>query len=468
MMTIKNKKYVVFFRRVSSKGQDLSMQESADYPFRQQFLPKEIKIIEEHGVSANKLRISERPKMQELIQMIRNNEVDAIYAFDRSRLFRDFYEAKEFISICRENNVRIFYTSTDNGQPATNNPLVEGVLNIAGDIEGKNIARRTKESRRRFPPKKLGYIKSKEARQYIKDPTRATILYQFFTDFMEIKSFGELDDLLQKYKSALKTSSETLLKILSDPFYAGYELSSGKNKLVHIDPYLTISQFEKLQEKGSLLSKYQEKKANLKKKDTFQPCCGYCKKPMNFRFNIIEDNAWYTCSNKHPKVALSVDDLSAISIHILEYIINGLDTNKLIKDSKQYFQSIKVTFDDELKIIKKKRSKVAEKIILNNDDLYNWKEHPLYLPFVKLEQELNELQSTITETEKLLIDNKKIVTDLTDYLNSGKISNPSFLYSRLIKSLYVYVNEVDMEISLIDYLKYLPTTVIYEEGTFYG
>ncbi|PHA24284.1 hypothetical protein COE84_00130 [Bacillus wiedmannii] len=57
-----NKKYHVFFRRVSTAGQDLAMQEAADAPFREKLLPEEIMIMEEDAVSANKLSIHDRRK----------------------------------------------------------------------------------------------------------------------------------------------------------------------------------------------------------------------------------------------------------------------------------------------------------------------------------------------------------------------------------------------------------------------
>ncbi|CAH2717201.1 hypothetical protein BACCIP111895_04391 [Neobacillus rhizosphaerae] len=163
VQTIKNKnKFKVFFRRVSTINQDLAMQESADAMYRENYIPDEILIMNEDGVSANKLDIEKRPQMKKLIQMIINYQVDIIYAFDRSRLFRDFYESNYFVSLCKKHKVKIFFTSSGNGQQATDSTLLEGVMNIVSDVEGKNIARRTEEARKRYPPRKLGYIKQKE------------------------------------------------------------------------------------------------------------------------------------------------------------------------------------------------------------------------------------------------------------------------------------------------------------------
>ena len=101
-------KYKVFFRRVSTSGQDLAMQESADAIYREKYATNEIVILNENGVSANKLNIEQRPKMKKLIRMIIQNQVDTIYVFDRSRLFRDFYESNYFVSLCKKHDVKIF------------------------------------------------------------------------------------------------------------------------------------------------------------------------------------------------------------------------------------------------------------------------------------------------------------------------------------------------------------------------
>jgi DNA invertase Pin-like site-specific DNA recombinase len=52
------------------------------------------------------------------------------------------------------------------------NVFLEGLLNIFSEIEENNIARRTKEARKRYPLKKLGYKKHKEPMQYRQDPNK--------------------------------------------------------------------------------------------------------------------------------------------------------------------------------------------------------------------------------------------------------------------------------------------------------
>lgn len=99
MDSTNNQKKHVFFRRVSTAGQDIITQEAADLPFREKLSNDEILIINEIATSANKKAINERPEMQKLISMVKDEKVHSIYAFDRSRLFRDFYEGME---VCQQ------------------------------------------------------------------------------------------------------------------------------------------------------------------------------------------------------------------------------------------------------------------------------------------------------------------------------------------------------------------------------
>ncbi|WP_099364503.1 recombinase family protein [Fredinandcohnia onubensis] len=455
VQTIKTKnKYKVFFRRVSTTNQDLSMQESADSMYRKKYIPGEILIFNEDGVSANKLDIEHRPQMKKLINLIINNQVDIVYAFDRSRLFRDFYESNYFVSLCKKHNVKIFFTSAGNGhQQATDSTLLEGVMNIVSDVEGKNIARRTEEARKRYPPRKLGYIKQKENKQYTKDPSKKDALLQFFTVIKKVTTHTELEKTLNEYKKILKTTTNQLIKIAKDPFYAGYDLTTGKNKLSHVEPYLSYEGFKELQAHNTLLLTYQEIERSLRNQDIYNVSCGICREPMKFHMNIPAEKAWYSCSRKHSKTLIGTEDLSLIINKLLEKIIEHLNTELLLKDSKHFFHLIRKNVDAELKSLEVKKNKLLEKIIFETDDLTSWKEKPHYVDLTKLENIQKDFLNQIEEKEYLLLENESLVKLVKDYLQKCRQTSPFFLTSMLIRTLFVYPNEVNIEVSKFDYLQ---------------
>ncbi|WML57454.1 recombinase family protein [Neobacillus sp. PS2-9] len=454
VQTIKNKnKYKVFFRRVSTINQDLAMQESADAMYRENYIPDEVLIMNEDGVSANKLDIEKRPQMKKLIQMIINDQVDIIYAFDRSRLFRDFYESNYFVSLCKKHKVKIFFTSSGNGQQATDSTLLEGVMNIVSDVEGKNIARRTEEARKRYPPRKLGYIKQKETKQYSMDPAKKDNLFLYFSAIKEVTTHKDLEKALKQFKKILKTTPNQLLKIVNDPFYAGYDLTTGKNKLSHVDPYLSYEEFQKLQAKNAVIISYQEIEQSLKNQDIYDVYCGICRKPMKFHFNVLDQKAWYSCSSKHPKSLIATEDLSPIINKSLEKIIEHLDTEDLLKDSRHFFHLLRKSIEIELKALEIKKHYLMEKIILETDDFSNWRENTHYVDLNKLENEQKEFLNQIEEKKDLLLENESLVGLIKDYLHKSRQANPFFLTSVLIRSLFVYPNEVNIEVSKFDYLQ---------------
>ena len=456
-------KYKVFFRRVSTSGQDLAMQESADAIYREKYATNEIVILNENGVSANKLNIEQRPKMKKLIRMIMQNQVDTIYAFDRSRLFRDFYESNYFVSLCKKHDVNIFFTSAGNGQQqATGSTLLEGVMNIVGDVEGKNIARRNEEARRRYPPRKVGYIKNKETRKYLIDSDKKDSLLQFFSSLIHIETLDHLEETLHKFRKLLKLNREQLLKISNDAFYAGYDLSTGENKLLHVEPYISFQQFKLLQEKNTIISRYKETQSYLKNQDVFEPVCGMCRKRMNFYFDVIGEKAWYSCSRKHLKVQISTDDLLGVLKPSLEKLIDHFDVDSLAKDSKYYFQQFKEPIEAELKIVEKNKRDLLENIILESDSISGWREDRQYKKLAVFEKEQRQLLTKLEMKRELLLENENLSKYVKEYLRKCSTSNPLYISRVLIQCIYIYQNEVKLELNKFDYLKKLNTNYFYQ------
>lgn len=136
IQTPKNKrKYKVFFRRVNTTTQNIELQESADAIYRESYLPNEILIMNEIGVSAN-TNIEKRPQMFRLTQLIMNDQVDIVYVYDLSRVFRNLYEFNYFDLLCKKHNVNIIYTSPANGnQQTTRCSLVDHLRNIVSDAD---------------------------------------------------------------------------------------------------------------------------------------------------------------------------------------------------------------------------------------------------------------------------------------------------------------------------------------------
>jgi hypothetical protein len=183
---------------------------------------------------------------------------------------------------------------------------------------------------------------------------------------------------------------------------------------------------------------------------------------MKFNLNIPTESAWYSCSRKHSKTLIGTEDLFLIINKSLEKIIEHLNTEMLLKDSKHFFQLIRKSVDLELKSLELKKHNLMEKIIFETDDFTNWKENPHYVELTKLENIQKNLLNLIEEKEDLLFENESLVKLVKDYLHKCRQTNPFFLTSMLIGTLYIYPNEVNIEVSKFDYLQDFQSQYIFK------
>jgi hypothetical protein len=422
-------------------------------------------IINENATSANKKSISERPEMQKLISLIKQNKVHTLYAFDRTRLFRDHYEGMEFTDLRIKYDVHLVYTSVGNGHiPASDDIFVEGLLSMFSDIEGKNIARRSKEARRRYPPQKLGYKKEIETKKFFKDPAKKTVVEQYFTSIQEIDTIDELYEVLKHYRKELSCNDLRLISMARDPFYAADDFHKGQNKLRHVDPYLTLEAFTNLQDtKGNLFSAYLERIEKLETQNIYSPMCGYCGKSLNYRKDKVSNTAFYTCSRNHAKVEIAIDDLTKVVQLVLQEVINKLDSKKMIRHSVQIYKQIRVQFESEIAATNFLINEIMEELILDTDQYSaDWREDLRYKKLSRLGQESNKLLKAINEKEHLLQENKAISEAVENYLHDSAKVNPSLLCSMFIDQMLIYQDEIEIEVFTFDYLQDVQTKIYYK------
>ncbi|MDN4526398.1 recombinase family protein [Fictibacillus fluitans] len=457
----------VFFRRVSTTGQSLTMQQSADLKYRDKLLRHQVLLIEESAISANKKSTDERPEMQRLISLIKNNRVDTLYAFDRTRLFRDTFEGMEFTDLCLKHQVKIVYTSEGNGHiQSTQDIFLESFLGMFSDMEGKNIARRTHEANKRYPPKKLGYTKIKEKKSYIPDEKKETILKSYFAEVNEITDMEHLCTILNRYQKELKCSAERLISIAQDPFYAGFDLENGENRLPHVTPYMTLQRHKKLQEeKGHLFTTYKKRLEKQKSQDTFAPICGLCKKPMLYRISVIENKSNYSCSRKHERVLMQFDDLSRIIQQLLQETIKNLNFKKLLYDSTLFFRNYKKKLVMEAKAIDHQIKKYMENLILSTNGYSpHWKDDLAYKKLKRSKEERELLLKGLDEANEYMANQKNMREKLETLLTDRLKENSPWLFSLFVRNIVIYPNSLDVEVSNFDYLTDLQKEFVYEVG----
>ncbi|MCP8971367.1 recombinase family protein [Ectobacillus sp. SYSU M60031] len=442
------------------------MQITADAPFRERLLPEEVYVIDEFAVSANKKSTEERPQMLELISLIQQGKVSTVYAFDRTRLFRNYYDGMEFQDVCRHHDVSLVYTSSGQGHvQATDSTFLEGVLLMFSNIEGQNIARRTNEVQRRCPPKKLGYTKVSESKQYVKHPDKMATVQAYFSALENVRTVEDLSRTLKEFRKKLSRTDELLLKVSHDPFYAGYDLHQGEVSLPYVEPYLTLEQFKNLQTTlEPLRNEYVNQIQQLKKQDVIEPLCGYCRQPLRYRINKLNSTAYYSCSRKHAKLCISAADIQGAIKTALTEIINKLDGKRMLQQSQQQLKQIRQTVEKELQSLEKEMTEIRRELLYQDDYDSNWSDHPKYKKIARLREEKNKLLQDLDAREQSLQENKQIVTQLDTYLSGHLEENASLLALMFIEHIFVYRDIVDFEVAKFDYLQDINEELTYIGG----
>ncbi|WP_042353094.1 recombinase family protein [Bacillus massiliigorillae] len=466
-----NHKYHVFFRRVSSANQDLETQIEFDRPFREACDEDKILIIDEDATSANKLRIDQRPKIMEVLELIEADNVDTVYAYDRTRLFRDYYEAQDFCQACIEHEVKIIFTSTSNGHiPFTGDIFMEGILNLFGDIEGKNIARRTDEARRKYPPKKYGYRKTND-KKYQKVMETKQIIEEFFEEIQEIHSLKSLISFLKKYRQSLGKGrmDKDLLRMATDPFYAGYDLHGGEFHLPHVDPFLSKESFLQIQKQlVPVIEAYESHLTNIQSLYTSLPKCGYCHKTLKPKLTADRSVTFMSCSSRHIKVYYETKEINAVVLETIKQVLNQLDADKLIFDSNAKMKEIRKTLKEEINKTKREIQKASDAILFSENDSYNenWEENEQYKTMQELHKVYRYLEEELREKHKLLIGNQQLYQLTIESLENQAEMNISALTGLLINEVRLFAEKIEIDVNKFDYLRDFNTEIIIQQEAF--
>lgn len=119
--------------------------------------------------------------------------------------------------------------------------------------------------------------------------------------------------------------------------------------------------------------------------------------------------------------------------------------------------------DNEIKTIETQLNAIMEEILLNMDNYSkDWKDDPQYKKITQLKTEKKFLLERVSEKEHILQKNKTVIAAVEDYLHHQSEINPFLLYTMFIHKLYVYQNEIDIEVTMFDYLTDLQTDFIYK------
>ena len=163
---------VIIFSRVSTSIQDnqRKIDELTEYSQKMNF--DVIRVFEEK-ISGGK-KNEERPILMEMIQFVKDNQIDKVLCWEMSRIGRNTIEVLKTIELLNENHISLFiknYNIETLNEKCEVNPLTQFLLQIlisVSQMERSQIRQRIKSGYDNFRKKggkvgrKIGFTKDKE------------------------------------------------------------------------------------------------------------------------------------------------------------------------------------------------------------------------------------------------------------------------------------------------------------------
>jgi site-specific DNA recombinase len=454
-----NGKLKVFLRRVSTENQSLEMQVATDKKYRDALDEDEYIEVNELGISANKVKLKDREKMLEVISIIGQGKVDTIYVYDRSRLTRNFYEYLEMVDLFITHDVKVIFTSADSSYPQFNsNYLIEGFNGILIEEEGKSIARRVADAHRKLPPRKFGYDTHKDdqgKKSYTLQTEHKNNIFQLFEKARGIANTTEFIQLVSTFSSLMKKEPTDIVRILTDPFYSGCEkISTYLNSLSYVEPVISKEVFLEVQEIiEPFVEKLQQNISGRSDENILLPKCGICKNSMQYRKNKIGESGIYTCSNKHKKISISVDDYNDMLLKCSSMVFENLNEEEIEKKAIQLINDLLDNLGNELEAVNRKIEYIEAQIAAMPSEKFLSRQYEK----VELKQLMEEKQKRKELREQLLLcENyqnkvKYLVSKvkIKDCLKNEELIN---LVSLIIKDCFVNESTLAFNLYFNEYL----------------
>jgi DNA invertase Pin-like site-specific DNA recombinase len=413
-------KLTAVYVRVSTNSQNEDMQLAAAARLLQDNNTTDVKYFVDHGVSATKVPMDRRPQLKALMQDIKEGKITHIITYNRDRLARDFYE---YMTLCEQfykYNITVSFTAYD-CIPFQENTMIEGFLALVSELEGEAIKTRKHDSHKQFPSRIFGYkrIKDEVSKKihYEIDESKKDVLNQLFDNFQSVSSLEQFITLLLRYKSALQTSEHNVFKILNNSFYcAHYKNGDQYYALEHVPPVTSLEKFLQVQE---IVNRFQEDifpKTNTRPLIEV-PTCGVCHRKMKLKKAGLNHPDIYTCSYKHKRNMITVEDLNVETKKVIHSTVETLSPDLIKKLTMNHVNKIKQEIAQERSSIAENiiqlSTKIAKQLLPGND---NTDIQHLFKQFNELQIKQNMLDSHYNQLELLKVEIKGLISILHEYV----------------------------------------------------
>lgn len=145
-----NNKKTVVYARTASENSNINIQLDAAKPFLEKIEPESLFYIIDKGVRINSQ--SKGNGFQELLSLIKQNQVDTLIVYNRDRLTRSVDQYIELINTIKRHKVNVIFTATEHSSNISNkleDLYTEGIYALITKFEGVMMSNRIKDGIRR-------------------------------------------------------------------------------------------------------------------------------------------------------------------------------------------------------------------------------------------------------------------------------------------------------------------------------
>lgn len=256
------KKKIIGYTRVSTREQvegfSLAHQEKQIYVKADMLglTKRGIKLFSEEGVSAKNFN---RPKIKEVIEMVKNGEVEMIIIYKFDRLTRSMVDLVNFIELCDKNNVSLISVHENLDMSTPIGRMQANMIGALAQFEREQISIRTidglqeKASQGQYPlgnKVPYGYRKDNKHKIYIVEEEVKIIkeLLKYYA-YDNLSEYVASELIMNKYNKYF--SPKNVRSYLSKDLFKGFVHVGGKRFCI-VEPIFTTKDTEALERRREL------------------------------------------------------------------------------------------------------------------------------------------------------------------------------------------------------------------------
>ena len=191
------------------------------------------KVYKDAGISA---KSDKRPAYQEMLEDIRNKNINVIVAFKLDRLTRSVYDIEKLMKIVNDLDCDIDCLADESNTTTSNGRMVMRIMTSVSQNEIEKCSERTKVGlagaikQGHLPSRTtLGY--KRENKKLVPNPLTKDIVVRVFDLYLEGKSHQKIANIYNKENVLGKTwRDSTIQKILSNEIYKGDYIHGKRTK----------------------------------------------------------------------------------------------------------------------------------------------------------------------------------------------------------------------------------------------